>query len=510
MQSGEFAKFWNKNKRSLVIVIIMLTIAYGMKMFHLAISHDTEAIISVADSLYWSWLSMGRFGLIAIKYLFDLEVFNPYLAAIFTFLMLIANAILWEYLFFKLTTFKKRFFAVSWIFPALFLTAPIMADQISFLLQAFEVQFAILLVGIALLLLWPRREKKHHFYKYIFACALLAVSFSCYQSTVPLFAAGAVACFLLAFPVIKKKWCVIVKLIICFLIAFLAYGIINRVVMEYMDVTPTSYISDQILWGTISARECINNIVTHIFDVLKGNGIFYSCAYLVSAIMLLGIIIAKIIKKQKQIVLFILVSILLLITPFLMTILMGQAPTTRVQIVLPFVFGFIIQYFFMHWEKVIPLKKHIVPKINAIVSVFVLILCLEQCIWDARIYYTEYVVYEEDVRLAVKISDRIERLGLGESPNEPVVFIGSREPTLNKSAYAHISMSGYSFFEISFSTAHGTWVMKNFMATLGYNYLYPSGEQVAQAEEYAKSMECWPNSNSVAVHNGIIIVKLSE
>ena len=50
--SKEFVKFWERNKRSLVITIIMLIIAYGMKIFHLAISHDTEAIISVADSLY--------------------------------------------------------------------------------------------------------------------------------------------------------------------------------------------------------------------------------------------------------------------------------------------------------------------------------------------------------------------------------------------------------------------------------------------------------------------------
>ena len=71
-------------------------------------------------------------------------------------------------------------------------------------------------------------------------------------------------------------------------------------------------------------------------------------------------------------------------------------------------------------------------------------------------------------------------------------------------------MSGYSFFEISFSTAHGTWVMRNFMMTLGYNYKYPSDEQFIAAEEYAKTMESWPNTNSVAVHDGMIIVKLSD
>ena len=508
--SKEFVKFWERNKRSLVITIIMLIIAYGMKIFHLAISHDTEAIISVADSLYGSWLSMGRFGLVALKYLFDLEIFNPYLASVFTFIMLLANTILWEYLFWRITVYRKNFFRWSWVFPVLFLTAPIMADQISFLLQAFEVQLSILMVGVSLFLLWPRRRAKYRGCGYVIAGGLLALSFSCYQSTVPLFIAGTIACFLLAFPVIRRKWTVIFRLIAFFILSFLAYELINRIVMYCMNISPTAYISDQILWGSNSFKECLKNILRHIWDVVAGNGIFYSCAYSVSVILLAVLIIYKIIKRQKELVVFILASLILAVSPFLMTILMGQAPSTRVQIVLPFVFGFVIQYFLIWWEQNAFSRKGLVTKINIIFGLFLLALGLEQCVWDARIFYTEYVVYEEDVRLATKISDRIEKLNLGESPAEPVVFIGYRQPGLNPSTYSHITLSGYSFFEISYSTAHGTWVMRNFMETLGYNYVDPSGEQIAVAEEYAKNMDSWPNSGSVAEHDGVIIVKLSE
>src|SRR5699024_4555954 len=115
-KKNNLAEFWESNKRSFGVVVILLTVAYGMKIFHLAISHDTEAVISVPDNMYFSWIAMGRFGLVAIKYLLGLEVFNPYLAAVLAFLMLVINSIFWEYLFWKITVYKKNFSKVSWIF----------------------------------------------------------------------------------------------------------------------------------------------------------------------------------------------------------------------------------------------------------------------------------------------------------------------------------------------------------------------------------------------------------
>ena len=58
-------EFLNDHKYSWWIMGLFLFAAYGIKVFNVSISHDTEAIMAVPDSLYRSWLSMGRFGLIA-------------------------------------------------------------------------------------------------------------------------------------------------------------------------------------------------------------------------------------------------------------------------------------------------------------------------------------------------------------------------------------------------------------------------------------------------------------
>ena len=71
-----------------------------------------------------------------------------------------------------------------------------------------------------------------------------------------------------------------------------------------------------------------------------------------------------------------------------------------------------------------------------------------------------------------------------------------------------LELIGKSFFEMSFSTNHGTWVMNHFLDTLGYSYEMPEAEDIAVAEEAAQNMPSWPDSGSVAMKNGVIIVKL--
>ena len=45
-----------------------------------------------------------------------------------------------------------------------------------------------------------------------------------------------------------------------------------------------------------------------------------------------------------------------------------------------------------------------------------------------------------------------------------------------------LELTGYSFFELSFGTAHGTWVMQHYLETLGIHYVYPDQDQMIEAE----------------------------
>lgn len=500
-----FRQFLWKNQKSLLFLSVWLLIAYGMKLFHLAMSHDTEAIINVPDSLYNSWVSMGRYGLLLVKKVLGLYRFNPYLASVLMFFTMLTGAAVWQYVFYLLTAKKEGFEKRSWIFPALFFTAPLMAEQMSFLLQSFEVALVILLLGVVMLLIWKAVVERTYWYM-IPSVLLLALAFSCYQTVVPLFVAAAVACFLLYYEKQERYWSVVFFLIVNLAGAMGLYEIGNRIALKVTGIKPTSYLIDMILWGSSSFSECINNVLTHMKEALTGIKPYYSLAFPFAIVM--GILLVAYMgrKKMKHLYLYALSMLVLLLTPFLMTILMGARPTYRTQIVLPFVVGFLFQYF----VGKVPLKKGKVFRWGRNVLLGLsLVLIFGQANTTANMFYTEYVQYEEDVRLAVKISDRIEQLNLGEAPEKPVVFVGARMPKLNLSAYGQYEMPGHSFFEWSFGTIHGTFVMKNFMGTLGYIYQSPSGDQAARAEKEAGTMPVWPDTGSVALENDIIIVRLS-
>ena len=500
------------------IVGSFLLLAYGIKVFNVSISHDTEAIMVASEQLYNSWYSMGRFGLIFLKKVLGTYCFNPYVASFMMFVTMVANSILWSYLFYWISGEKKKDMKLAWIFPAFFFTSTIMAEQSGFLLQAYEVNIALLMVGIAILCLFQAffGENRHKCVWVAVAMLCSVIAFSVYQSLVPLFTAGVAISFLVlydkmatdrneqltfSFYIIN-----IGKLIAVFLASFILYQIVNKVVLNLLEMETTSYIKDQIMWGVLPTAECVKNVLSHIRDSFLGKGIFYSSINGVVVVMLLGYSILRIRRKEHCYILYCLAVIYCLLSPFMMSIVMGNAPTARTQLLLPFVIGFFLQYLLIKVRE-----KKALKYVYSIMGIGVFIVIMNQSILSSRLYYTQYVQYEEDVRVAEKISDQIEKLNLGEVPKEPVVFVGARSAKKNAACIAgdQLELIGKSFFEVSFGTEHGTWVMRNFMATLGYSYALPDGTQIAQAEQAVSGMPVWPNTGSVIVKDGIIIVKLS-
>lgn len=505
IDSMKFREYFRKDKKSIGIAGAFLLVAYGIKVFQIMFSHDTEAIISVPESLYESWLTMGRYGLVFIKKLLGIYTFNPYLASILMFLTMLGIVVVWGYLFYVLN--EERYDSrVSWIFSVAFLTTPMMAEQISFLLQAFEVCLAILLLGIVLLMVWQAILTEHHLW-FLPSVILTVIVFSVYQTMVPLFITGAAACFLIHYQNREKSWWpVLLKMVMVFCVGFLAYEIINKIIMTALGISTTSYISEQMVWGTVPFSEVAENIVNHIWRSLSGQGFYYSAAFGIATVLALVYLVVRIKRKEKEYYLLVIATVVFVMTPFLMTFLMGQEPKMRTQLGQGFVTGFYFQY---GASGFLARSKKVSRFLSFSILALSLILGFQQSTKLADMFYTEYIQYQEDVNLALKISNRIDMLDLGESPQEPVVFIGARSPKLNRSGIREMENLGHSFFEWSFTTGYGSFIMRNFMASLGYIYQAPSEEQIKTAEEVALNMGIWPASDSVQVTDGVIVVRLS-
>ncbi len=510
--------FIKDDQASWWMIGIFLMAVYGIKVFSVSLSHDTEAMIAVPEGLYDSWYTMGRFGLIFLKKVLCTYVFNPYIASFLMVVSMLLNGMLWTYLFDWIGGNQDKKPFISWIFPSFFFTSMIVTEQSGFLLQAYEVNIALLLVGIALLCLFKVFAGNGKMGWCIPAMFCCVIAFSVYQSLVPLFTAGAAICFLILYDRLAReerehltfKTCFLLigKLAAVFLASFVVYQIVNRIVLFVLDMETTSYISEQIMWGKLPTAECAYNIVRHIYRAVWGKGLFYNGANLVICLGALGYTVMRIRKKEPCYILYVLALFYCLISPFLMTVLMGNEPTARTQLLLPFVMGFLLQYLV---KKIMDNRK-IIQYMKWGITVLVAFVVMQQSLLSARLNYTQYVQYEEDVHVANKITDRIEQLNFGAIPEKPVVFVGARIPQKNPSCIDgnQLELIGRSFFEVSFGIEHGTWVMHNFLVTQGYPYRLPKSKDIQIADDAAKNMPSWPDVGSVDVKDGVIIVKLGN
>lgn len=501
-------KYCYKNRFQMILLGFFLVLAYGMKIFNIAISHDTEAMISMPDALYGSWLQMGRFGEIFLKKLLGTYNFNAYVAGFMMVVSMFVVAVLWNYVFFCVSEDRNKI--ILWVFGAVCFASTIMAEHEGFLLQAYEVVFAMGLVALAVLLLLDggvARKKWRKWIEYVGAMFILMLSFATYQAMVVFYIAVAVMCFLLYYEKnaddtsTKEKWIYILRYIILFVISYVVYAVLNRIILKELGYGTLEYIDGQMAWKTQGIHSCIKNIFEHVVEVFEGGSFFYTKGLGIVVLLMIVKVVWQ--KKRKDYWLYILATLFLFACPFLMTIVLGSRPSYRTELNIPFVLAFLICMVLDYTKQ----KRKILFQFGLAVA---FIFCMAQSQNVARLYYTEYVQNQEDEMLAVKISDRIDQLDVDTS-QVPVAFVGGKHCERNLSCVpeAQLGLTGYSFFEVSYGTMHGTWVMQHYLSTLGINYVLPNEDQVNNADAASQDMPIWPNSESVQYRDGIIIVRLS-
>ena len=238
-----------------------------------------------------------------------------------------------------------------------------------------------------------------------------------------------------------------------------------------------------------------------------------------------------------------------------MTILCAAMPPYRSQLIMPFALAFMGSFTLLLLQTltagsasadpaeadptgVMPcaaLNAHGASRLLCALPAAFLILCLigswSQASVLERLYYTNTVRYEEDVRLASAIETRLEAV-LAANPEQltmtrkealpensenassaapAVVFIGSKHPALNNSCLQG-EIIGSSFFEWDTNVApvnyYSTKRILNFMHTLGYSYEQPSTSQVEAATAYSADMPVYPADGSIICCQDFIIVRL--
>lgn len=503
-----FYKYIAENGSLWIVILLTALFSHGTMLLGRSIGIDTEDLITLQDAFYGEWLSMGRQGLVLLKLLLGTRILNPYFTGVMTLFFLTGACVLWNYLFEQIS--GKKNWVAAFVFSVLLTVSPLLTEQLYFKLQAMEVTLGFCMMAVSLLFVYRAAAEcglRNRCLHLAAAIVLNIILFSLYQVMVPLFLFGTAACFLL-YSFFRKETVpeVLRRMLILYSVAFLGSFLLNQLITAVWFSSGSGYLTGQIRWLTQSFKDCLINIYWHVKAVALGQGLYYSRLYPVGCLVLAVMVLCAAWKKRQVVVLAgaCLNLLLVLAAPFYMTVLCAVEPVMRSQMVMPFALAFVT------YAVVLRLEDR-----RTAVRIFLLLCGIAgyvQLKATMQLNYTDSVRYESDVRIAEAIMRELNALE-DSAHSYPVVFVGKHAAELNNSCVKGDTI-GYSFFEWDADVEprgfYSTRRIVDFMHTLGGNYVQGTAQRQARAAEYSKTMASWPMQGSVALHDGCIIVKLSD
>ena len=67
----DFINFMKSNIGLVLANVFFILLTYGLKLFQYSVSIDTEIILNDQECLLISWIGIGRYGLVLLKYIRD-------------------------------------------------------------------------------------------------------------------------------------------------------------------------------------------------------------------------------------------------------------------------------------------------------------------------------------------------------------------------------------------------------------------------------------------------------
>jgi len=525
-----FCDFCKNNIPLLVATTFTLFFCYGIKLFQYSICLDTEYFMINQSYMIKEMIQLGRFGLSLLVWLLNIKGFNPITAFFGAFCLIWLFTISHAYI---ISLFCKNTGKNNTLIPfaLVFISSPIWAEQFYYVYQAREVALMVLLCPFAIYIMFKGfiDNKKS---KIIFAFLSLIFMISVYQAMVPFFCCNVFICFMLFLETsdyeakFYRNLCLkIFAMVVC---AMIVYAVIYKILIPFI-MDRYMHLEDYNKWGRMSIKENILRILLFAYTLTIGsvpqiqdivnpiialNAGMDKAKYVANLskafgnILLLPLALLFIIKSidiarkkftsDKKIV-YIIASIGIPLSIMFLAISMGSIAPMRTMFVLPLAFAFMFFFLIKNYSK------------NFCIAVvcFALFTAASQTQITAQLLYSDYLRYNEDVRLAYEIRDIIVRTS-SSNENLPVAIIG----VYNFAEKFHANPNFMQGHVIGLSFFNPEWAgggrNMNFMRCLGINFNSPNGEQMERTIHEAVYMPSYPDSGFVKKLPDVIVVKLSD
>lgn len=490
-------KFFLENGRPLLFVLAASILSYGFEVFNFNFSIDEEV---QAARPHEGLLQLGRWGMYLVNILFLRYTAIPVVPISIALLLNAVAAVL------ALRMVERGDGYPIYLFPALIVTFPTLAFNLSFANNAAGVGFGILSAVIAARLL-ARGQLRFK----VLGVVFLSFSVGVYQSLL-LITAGLISLhqltLLLEDSAYRPSQAVrtLAQHAVALLSGVALYALVHKSVMVLITATTYDYITGYLTPDAIVQQPWW--VLARLLDSMRvaylGWGGFYiEQLWLVPAVLILsGLTVVRRLwtrnRRPWEAAAIALFALLILLVPFALHPFTGGVLPVRTLLSLPFVMA-LLMWMSFRYGTLNTRRLSVVMSALLIVSYSAI---------NNRHLNATALALEADRQLGGALIQRINESLATEGPAQCIEVVGFWTHPENE-FIRKTSTFGASFFE---------WDQGNpfriapFLRTLGLPpHLTPcSVEQRRQLMEHAQSMSNWPLQQSVEVFDGVLIVKLSS
>ena len=474
----ELRRFLKKEKALKLICLSLIVVCWGLKIVYDDIFIDSEIMSLEPYALLQSWYGSRRFSLIFTKKIFHMIRLVPYLSNLLTAAFLFLAALLFA---FCLQTWipvlkKKPYDKGLLLAAAFFVTAPSLAEQYAYTLQAFEITLSMCICMIAVYCAGRAVYGNGSVIWYLAAVLLLVWTLGSYQGFCVCYMALVLISFLGSYETDMHKgqeeaFLYGIRQVIIFIIGFILYFLIASLFM----------------WGTLSKAECLHYVKDEFRALYCGVvPVLYNRFFGIMAFGCTIFLAVRSVKLHfKKWYWYFLGLFLLFASPMFVTLLSGMRTPVRGQLVFPLLLGAFACIFYCFAVGCLERFKGFSVKPRCVV-VSILFVAMFYQSWVqgmdlVQLNQTLHDTLVNDRIVAQQMYGDIRRVAdRSDMQNCPVVFVGTRSARIPNTA-ARGEVIGYSYFDFGLTNIGINNRTTGLFNLMGLNLATPTVEEYEQA-----------------------------
>ncbi len=543
-----FAAFLRERKALAVTLLVSVLFMYGLKLAHYLYGVDTEMHMEV--SRFVNWLSIGRFGLVALQKLWMRGTFfNPFSAIFAALVCLYFGTLFFCYL---LCGFSRRTLrpVLLWIFALTFASGGVWCEQLYFTLQCAECILIMALVPAAVWLLYCAFALGN---RAAAAANIVLVVFitSVYQAVLPLYACAALACYML-----ERDSCVpsdgprtagekarrkmAAGMILATAAAVILYFAVSDAVRSLSGAAKSDYLAKMVggkthdaakspliyfllylykltvgniapvadFFAPVFARHARSGAV--VLEALSVESVYANFLYIPAAVLFLIFAL----RNSRRSAVYILCAVSVLLCVFALPFAGGWTAGTRTAYVVPFAAAFMFIY----------VAKNFRGAAFRICAAVLLAGCFYAVQLIGNLNYSDKLRFDADVRLAADLDARLKIYAdkNGVARDTPVYFFGAADAAAGRNFIRGESCGHGSFYHgydpgrgaVLYTANNGAGESSRrpaFMNTLLTGWTVGrDGDVLLACAAAAEEMPPYPAEGCVKFYDGALLVKLSD